>query len=233
MFLVDMHTHTTKISPDSSISPEDMIFAAKKIGLDALCFTEHGRAWDQDELDRLAKRYDFTLFRGVEVNTDLGHMLVFGLNGPAGVFSKAKDLRQAVKQVGGVMIVAHPFHRTFDRRFPTSFQPAIIPNPPETPDEAANLPVFELVDEVEVINAGCSDFENFFALQVARCLGMRGTGGSDAHSEHGLGRDITVFPYAIKSVGELIEALKTGQFYPATGLLEGELEPYGEAFPLM
>lgn len=228
MFLVDMHTHTTKISPDSSISPQDMILEAKRIGLDAVCFTEHGRGWDQQELDELAKKYDFTVFRGIEITSDLGHILVFGVNGPVGAFQKAKDLRQAVKQAGGFMILAHPFYRAFDRRFPNSFQQAALPPPPRTPNEAANLPVFELVDEMEVINAGCSDYENFFAYQVARQLGMRGTGSSDAHSEHGLGRNVTVFPRAMKSVGELMEELRAGNFYAATGLLEGDLSHYAD-----
>jgi hypothetical protein len=48
-------------------------------------------------------------------------------------------------------------------------------------------------------------------------------GGSDAHSVNGLGRFVTVLHHDVKNQDEFLEALHAGEFYPATGLLDGEL----------
>jgi len=61
---------------------------------------------------------------------------------------------------------------------------------------------------------------------VAQRLGKPMVGGSDAHSIHGLGRCTTVFPNAIHSPGEFLEALHAGEFFPAIGLNLGELQPF-------
>ena len=85
---------------------------------------------------------------------------------------------------------------------------------PSTAATAAGHPLFELVDDVEVANGSNTDEENEFSLEVARHLGYRGTGGSDAHSVHGLGRCVTVFDGDIRSESDLIEALKAKAFRP-------------------
>ena len=73
--------------------------------------------------------------------------------------------------------------------------------------EAARHPLFDLVDEIEVANGANTERESAFALEVASELGFRGTGGSDAHSVHGLGKAVTVFDNGIDSEEDLIEAI--------------------------
>ena len=83
------------------------------------------------------------------------------------------------------------------------------------------------MDGVEVANGSNTDRENRFVFQVARHLGLGGTGGSDAHSTHGLGRCVTVLDGEIASEALVIEALRAGAFAPGQGLHVGELRPFG------
>jgi hypothetical protein len=223
--IVDMHLHTVKGGSDSSLTPEQLIEEARRIGLGGVNISEHDRLWDARELGRFRRESGLFVSGGMEVSTDLGHIIVIGLDRYLPGIRKAAELRRVVSEAGGFMFVAHPFRNFFDsfhfRR--DSDQPASL-----TPDEAARLPVFELVDELEVANGGCTTGENHFALQVARILGKRGIGSSDAHSTHGLGCFSTVFQRPLADEGDLIGELKAGRYYPAEGLLRGSITPFGE-----
>jgi PHP family Zn ribbon phosphoesterase len=83
-----------------------------------------------------------------------------------------------------------------------------------------------LAHAIEVANGGTADEENTFAMKVASLLKMPVTGGSDAHSLHGLGRFVTAFRDEINSEAEFLKALHSGKFYPAIGLREGRLRPF-------
>jgi hypothetical protein len=83
-----------------------------------------------------------------------------------------------------------------------------------------------MVQGIEVANGGTADEENTFAMQVASLLKMPVTGGSDAHSTHGLGKFVTAFRDEINNEDEFLKALHDGNFFPATGIREGRLRPY-------
>ena len=102
-------------------------------------------------------------------------------------------------EAGGFMIVAHPFRHFFD---PIHFRRDGRPPFEMTPEEAAErMAVFQLVDEIEVANGGCTPRENQFALRVARVLGKRGIGASDCHSTQGVGCYTTVFEEELRRPG--------------------------------
>ena len=122
------------------------------------------------------------------------------------------------------MWLAHPFRHVFD---PVNYRRDGRQQPHLSPEEAARLPVFALVDDLEVANGGCTAQENEFALQVARILGKRGIGASDAHSTHGLGCFTTVFERALSDERGLIAELHAGRYYPAEGLLRGGVVSFG------
>ena len=211
-----MHVHTTKGSGDSNLSPEDMVREAERLGFFGLCVTEHNGPWDQHEFQSFAAGHNLVLIRAMEVDTDMGHVLAFGLNSYLPGIFKVKELRKAVDEVGGFVVSAHPFRGLKD---PRPFRKPLLykemPSLPSTVEEAAEHPLFGLVDAVEVANGGTSDEENLFALKVSQHLGLKVTGGSDAHSTQGIGRCVTVFPGDIGSEGEFIKALRVGGFYPA------------------
>lgn len=222
--IIDLHVHTTKGSYDSSLTPEELIREAARVGLDGVCITEHGYIWDRHELERFASQHDLLIIRGMEVGTDLGHIVVFGLDRYVSGIHRAVDLRKAVDDAGGIMIAVHPLRRALGRDGFTLSKSVDLP----TVDQAAQLPIFSLVDEIEILNGVSSDFENFYALQVAKKLGMAGTGGSDAHSTQGLGCCTTVFEKEIHTQEEFMQELRAGRFYAAEGLLDGGVVPYSD-----
>ena len=224
--VIDLHVHTNLGGSDSSLTVMELIKEAKCKKLDAVCLTEHGPPGQAEELDRLSREHGILLIRGMEVSADLGHIIVFGLPGYTTGILKAEVLRRAVDAASGFMIVAHPFRRSFDSLL---FKGTSSQSP--TIEEAIALPIFGLVDGIEVANGGNTEMENLFALQVANRIRISGTGGSDAHSKHGIGCFVTVFDREIKGERDLIEELKAGRFYPARRLRSGELIPYEEELP--
>ena len=231
MAVFDLHLHTVRGSSDSGLSPEQLIVEAQRIGLDGVCLTEHSGGWEEREVADTFGDSGLTVIRALEVNTDMGHILVFGLNRYTDGMHTAAGLRKAVDAAGGVMIAAHPFRNFFNR---PPYNVNLLfknfnGNRPNTATAASKHPLFELVDDVEVANGSNTDQENLFTLDVARHLGFMGTGGSDAHSTHGIGKCVTIFDGDIRTESDLIEALRAKAFTPAEGLHVGDLKPFQEA----
>ena len=44
--IVDMHLHTVKGGSDSSLTPEQLMEEARRIGLSGVNISEHDRLWD-------------------------------------------------------------------------------------------------------------------------------------------------------------------------------------------
>lgn len=221
--IFDMHLHTTRGGSDSSLTPKEMVDHALRLGLDGVCVVEHTGLWDPSESQRIFAESGILVIRGLEVATDLGHIAVFGLPRYVGGMYRARELRQVVDMVGGFVIALHPFRRIFD---PDHTIAPHLHAPPPTVEQATSLPLFECVDEMEVLNGACTEHENLFSLLVARKLGRRGTAGSDAHSTHGLGCFVTVFDRQIRNEEDFLGELRAGRFHPARGLLNGDLIPY-------
>ena len=223
----DLHVHTTRGSSDSNLSPEQMVQEAERLGLRGLCVTEHSGPWDRHEFEAFALDRNLVLIRAMEADTDMGHVLAFGIDQYLPGMERAEEIRREVDRVGGFMITAHPFRGLHNPR-PVA-RPLLYKSSDELPstvEEASAHPVFRLANAVEVANGGTVDSENRFAAQVAEHIGMHCTGGSDAHSVNGLGRYVTVFPDEINSEAEFLKALRLGKYYPATGLSTGNLVPF-------
>ena len=227
--LFDLHIHTTKGSADSSLTPEDLILEAERLGLRGLCITEHAGPWDRHEFAAFAGLHNVVLIRAMEADTDMGHILAFGVDQYQSGFHHAEELSKAAHSAGGFVVSAHPFRGVLGQHHRT--RPYLYPDPkepiPTKPEEALKHRVFELADAVEVANGGTSDDENRFAVDVAHKLGLPVTGGSDAHSTHGLGRFVTEFSDEIFDEAQFLNALHRGDFRPMEGLRQGDLRPYG------
>ena len=229
--LFDMHVHTTVGSSDSELSPEDMVLEAERLGFFGLCITEHSGPWDRHEFRRFASQHNLVLIRAMEVDTDMGHILAFGLDSYLPGMSKAEELRRAVTEAGGFIVSAHPFRGV--KNASPRMQPLLYKGttPPSTVEDAAQHQVFGLVDAVEVANGGTTDADNLFAVEVAEHLGLSVTGGSDAHSKRGLGRCVTVFEGEINNEEEFMAALRARSFYPAV-FTGNNRTPYGSWVPV-
>ncbi|MGE5597513.1 MAG: PHP-associated domain-containing protein, partial [Hyphomicrobiales bacterium] len=167
----------------------------------------------------------FFVSNGMEVSTDMGHILAIGLKGYQGGIRRLERLREVADEQGAFLVVAHPFRHFFD---PVHFKREGKEPFRMTPEEAAKLPVFQLVHGIEVLNGCNTPRENYFALQVAKVLGKPGTGGSDAHSTQGIGYFCAVFEEELTSQEHMVEQMHKGRFHPARGLAEGKLENYWE-----
>tara|TARA_A100001037_G_scaffold167377_1_gene150459 strand:- start:2466 stop:3170 length:705 start_codon:yes stop_codon:yes gene_type:complete len=219
----DLHIHTTKGSSDSNLTPEDLILEASRIGLKGLCLTEHSGPWDRHEFEQFAQKHNVVLIRGMEVDTDFGHMLAFGMDKYESGYNNAETLSKAVRAHGGFLISAHPFRGIFSP--PGRGRPYLYKSPddtiPTTADQASQHHVFDMVDAIEAGNGGTAENENLFALEVSQMLNLPVSGGSDAHSTHGLGNFATEFDTDISTEEEFIKALRAGAFWPVHGLRQG------------
>ena len=208
--IIDIHTHSFPASEDSSLSPDQLIGEAKRIGLDGLCITNHDGFWDPFELDELLSRaLDFLVLPGCEVTTEEGHLLVYGLDRYLFGMHRAAFVRDLVDQAGGVVVVAHPYRRSF-RQLPSVDTGAYR----EMLERACENSVFSLADAVEVNNGRGSEQENAFSREIAGLLGLRGTGASDAHACEDLGAFGTEFERPVSCLEEFISEMKAGRFKP-------------------
>ncbi len=222
--IVDMHVHTVRGAADSSLKPEQLSEVAKEIGLTGVNITEHDRMWDDHLLKEFREQSGLFVNRGMEVSTDMGHILAVGLTAYVPGIRKAKELRAVLDDLGGFMIVAHPFRHFFD---PVHFRREGRPPFDMTPEEAAErMSIFGLVDDIEVANGGTHAKENQFALKVARVLGKQGVGASDCHSTQGVGYFVTVFEEELHDGAHMLELLHAGRYYAGQGLPDGELRAY-------
>ena len=144
-------------------------------------------------------------------------------------FYKAEELCHTAKSVGGFVISAHPFRGVLGKHMrERPYLYRTIPDPiPQTPEQALDHPIFNMANAIEVANGGTADEENTFAMKVAGLLSIPVTGGSDAHSVHGIGKFVTAFRDEIDNEEQFLKALHERTFYPAVGLREGRLRPYG------
>jgi len=204
--ILDLHIHTSWNSADSNLHPVELIREAKRLGLHGVVVTEHDKCWDRFLARELAAEHDFLFLRGMEVSTDLGHILVYGLEEYVSGIMQAEKLRRVVDDAGGAMVVAHPFRRAFTADFRHGKEPT-----PATLEAAIRRPVFDLVHGVEVCNGASADRENRFAMEACAALQLAPTGGSDAHSDLGIGCYATQFDAPIRTEADVIAALKHGR----------------------
>ena len=206
-FVVDLHVHSYPASPCATDDINEMIMEAKRIGLNAICITDHNHLWPRAKIEALSRKHDFPVFRGNEITTDQGDMVVFGFYEDIQGIIPIEDLQRKVDQAGGIIIAAHPF-----RGFKT-FSAAQLGL---TPEKASQRPLFRSVRAVEVLNGKVTPAENDFARQVAAELGLPSIGGSDAHAVDEVGQYATEFDSSIRNEEELVAALHNGQYRPVT-----------------
>jgi predicted metal-dependent phosphoesterase TrpH len=209
LFSVDLHTHTRVGSNCSYMEPQQLARRARELGLDGVCITEHNAPWDSASIAALNSPGGPIFFAGAEVSTELGDVLVYGLDGLVGGL-RAAELRSLVDEAGGVMVAAHPFRRYF------------VPGATPDPEAALGNPLFELVDAIEVFNGMGSRPEMELASEVVRRSGLPGVGGSDSHAPHTVGQCYTDFERPVRSREELVATLKAGRFravHPLMGLV--------------
>ena len=190
-FRFDLHTHTF-FSKDACNSPEEMIAAAVKRGLNGIAITDHDSCGAHEHLRGKILPPDFLLIPGVEVGTAEGHLLCLGATLPYMKGRPAAEVVAAIHKAGGLAIPAHPFDK-----WRAGIRAAVL----DTLD----------VKTLEVFNAAVTSRSyNDKAWDYASRRGWQGIAASDAHHASAVGIASTVFEMEELSVPALLDAIRRG-----------------------
>lgn len=206
--LIDLHNHTWPRSHDSVLNPDDLIVRAKKAGLDGICFTEHDTLWDAKSLKEIQEKHDFLVLAGVEIGTDDGHILTFGIDKYVFGMHRSNELAMHVSKGDGCMVAAHPYRRQMPWyvKDEEEYQKALI--------RASQNPSYEFCCGLEELNGRGTEKENAFSRRLCDLMGMPGTAGTDSHSIQDIGKCATYFERRVEDERDLIRELLAGRFYP-------------------
>ena len=192
---IDLHCHT-KYSEDNHLEPEDLIGRALERGLDGVCLTEHHSMRCSKPVLRIKVPETFLVLRGVEVSTDSGHLLVYGVEDDEwnqwgrNNHLKLEKVIESVHSLGGVCVPAHPFRGW----------------------QSIGQKVFSVqgFDGIETHNGNNALPQNEPAILAAQALGLPSVGGSDCHDVDRVGLAYTVFSSHIRNMSDLMLAIKAG-----------------------
>lgn len=199
--VIDLHIHTNLGSICSQLEPDELLEAADKLGLDAVCITDHHSHRGADKMIEYARDSGLPIFRGVEIYTELGDMLVYGMKRDTRYhLTTFMELVELASHDDAVIIPAHPC-RGWD--------------PKHKHEHVFPVEIVEYISAIETLNGANKTRSNEFALAIAEELGIPGTGGSDAHAIWQVGKCVTVFERDIETEEELLAELRAGRFYAA------------------
>jgi len=206
--IIDLHTHTKPLSWDSYLAPDELVERSKAAGLDGICLSEHDFFWKPEEIAELAKRHDYLVLPAIEINTDDGHVLAYGLTKYVYGMHRSHELAEHIEEARGVMVAAHPYRRQMPWYIESErdYQDALV--------RASRNPAYRYCAALEAINGRGTEEENAFSQRLCELMQVPGTGGSDAHARTDIGRCATEFERRIETVEQLIEELKAGRFRP-------------------
>lgn len=193
--IIDFHMHERTFSSDSQMNLKEMVFEAKRKGLDGICITDHDEYGLAEYAMKLSKIENFPIFVGVEYLSIEGDIVAFGINDLPKRHLSAQEFIDWVNNRGGVCIAAHPF-RNNSRGL------------------EENLLTIKGLTGIEVLNGSTSNAANLKAMEYCMKLELQPIGASDCHNLISLGRYATNVPMECKTVEDLVEALKTVKCEP-------------------
>ena len=115
--VLDLHAHSRERSLDSGVRALVIAEQAALRGLDGICLTEHNALWSAEDARAMSERHGVCVLPGMELGTDIGHLLVFGLPRFTPELLAIDSLRPIVEAEGAAMALAHPM-RPFSGRLP-------------------------------------------------------------------------------------------------------------------
>ena len=195
--LIEIHAHTKRHSKCSLLDPVALIRKTVNRGLQGLIITEHHYLWSVEELNQL--RADagvekwFVLLSGQEVETDIGHVLVYGAGRTIEKKTSLNELRKIFPEAA--LVWAHPF-----RNRSSSPKKSVLTSP--------------LLDGIEIFSLNHTEKENYAGLKSWHALKFTALSGSDAHSEENVGVIPTQFDHNINMIDEAVCEIKEGRVRP-------------------
>lgn len=178
---IDLHAHTWH-SHDSPVSPERLVRAARRRGLDGTAITNHGRLAGYDAAQKAGGR-EFHVIPGEEVYSTAGEIIGLFLHEEIPNGQSPEATCAAIRAQGGIVVIPHPYDR---------YRKGAI-------GEAAldRLVAAGLVDAIEVFNGRMVvPMDNWAAKKYAAAHHLPMTVGSDGHGtwEYG-GSYISIAPF--------------------------------------
>ncbi|MEY2475928.1 MAG: hypothetical protein QOG87_1243 [Actinomycetota bacterium] len=207
--LIDLHCHTSPRSSCSRATLEGLVATARTRGVDALCITEHDLRWTEDDLAAASKEVGFPLLWGVEVSTDVGHVLAYGeLRRPLWRGYKLAELAEEADETGAALVLAHPV------RYLAGERAARAGRTPPSPEAVAALPQWSLVHAVEAMSTQTTPEEHALVAAALAVAPRPATAGSDAHDNEKAGAFATLVADHVRTPAELAAEIRAGRVAP-------------------
>ena len=207
--ILDMHVHTAA-SDDSTATIEgyiELILAYRQVHpFHGFVLTEHRTYTPGLNLQRYWDEYGVLVLQGIEMDTNLGHLLVYGINARVlerfDLTRRMHDGRRIIAELTRLGAVAAPSHPFRESAFGSVME--------------RNFAEVAGVRLVESCNGQNRHPQNERAAALAVQHELRVLGGSDAHYLNPLWflTCATEFDDTITSAEELIEALLYGTYRP-------------------
>jgi predicted metal-dependent phosphoesterase TrpH len=201
--ILDLHSHSIR-SDDGRAKVENYCQWIRKrdLPLDGLVLTEHRQFDSESDYRKLEDEFGLLVLKASEVETEYGHVLLFGVNEElenAFDFSRLDlQLAAVVEQARRNDAIAIPCHPGRTRVGMCAHYDTLGP--------------VEGVEVIETLNGGSRGTENEEAIALATEYGYHGIGGSDAHIVSFIGRCATRFENEISSIADLVHELRGGAF---------------------
>jgi len=202
--ILDLHLHS-ELSDDSRAPVEAYLKLLQRKRaerpLDGIVLTEHRQFDLQRDLRELEDRYGLLILNAAEVETDYGHVLVYGVNADilarfdfADVRLPAQEVIGEVYRLGGVALPCHPGR----------------PNVGLCAHYESKGPLDGVI-AVEALNGGSKKGEDARVQELMRQYGYAGFGGSDSHLVSFVGIVATELDADIRSMDDLVRELRGGR----------------------
>jgi predicted metal-dependent phosphoesterase TrpH len=199
--ILDLHTHSVR-SDDGRAKVDNYCqwIKRKELPLDGFVLTEH-RQWDaESDYRALEDQYGLLILKASEVETDYGHVLLFGVNDDlvhAFDFTRLDHplsmVLDAAKRCGAFAAPCHPGRRNVGLFSHYEKRGAV-----------------DGVEVVEIYNGGSIPGEDDLSVREAERHGYRGIAGSDSHIVSRIGLCATEFATPISSIDDVVAALNAG-----------------------
>jgi predicted metal-dependent phosphoesterase TrpH len=205
--ILDLHLHS-ELSDDSRAPVEAYLkLLARKRDerpLDGIVLTEHRQFDSARDYRALEDAYGFRILTAAEVETDYGHVLVYGVNADilarfdfTDVRLPAQELISEVARLGGIALPCHPGR----------------PNVGLCAHYETKPPL-EGVVAVEALNGGSRRGEDERVQELIARHGYAAYGGSDSHLVSFVGLCATEFEADIRTPEDLVQALASRRYRP-------------------
>lgn len=204
----EVHAHT--LASDGMVSPEELVMDAARIGLSVICITDHDTTGAVARAVEAGAAAGVEIVRGEEVTTAAPagiHVVGLFLERPVRMGMSVEDTVDAIRDEGGLAVLAHPFMPTYFASIGEARARRLL--------ETRSVDGIELRHTAILTGRGRRRLDAFYADSRERLGAALGAG--DSHfGRYDLGRLVTLFPG--RSAADLRTAIERRTTSPAPGI---------------